>query len=95
MHYLTTFLFTTVCEASCDKGMSFVGNVIKELCELTGMERSTITPYHPMGNGITERLNHTLLNLMGTLNPNKKKDWKSHIGPFNMPTMEHVMIPLE
>ena len=36
----------------------------------------------PWGNGITERLNHTLLNLMGTLNPNKKKDWKSHIGPL-------------
>ena len=61
-----------------DKGMSFVGSVIKELCELTGMERSTTTPYHPMGNGITERLNHTLLNLMGALNPNKKRLEVSH-----------------
>ena len=38
--------------------------------------------YHPMRNGITEQFNSTLLNMMGTLEPVKKLDWKSHIGPL-------------
>ena len=63
-----------------DCGKSFVCHVIEELCKITGIERSTTTPYHPMGNGITERFNQTILNLLGTLEPKKKKDWKSHVG---------------
>ena len=33
-----------------------------------------------MGNGITERFNQTILNLLGTLESKKKKDWKSYVG---------------
>ena len=35
-----------------------------------------------MGKGIAERFNSTLLNMLGTLEPIKKLDWKSHIGPL-------------
>ena len=31
------------------------------------------------GNGITERFNRTLLNMLGTLDSNQNKDWKSHV----------------
>jgi hypothetical protein len=40
---------------------------------------SRTTPYHPMGNGMTERFNRTLLNMLGILDSNQKKDWKSHV----------------
>ena len=33
-----------------------------------------------MGNGIAERFNSTLINMLGTLESNQKVDWKSHIG---------------
>jgi hypothetical protein len=39
----------------------------------------TSTLYHTMGNGMTERFNRTLLNILGTLDFNQKKDWKSHV----------------
>ena len=53
-----------------------------ELCKITGIEKSRTTSYLPMGNGLCERFNITLLNHLGTLEPDKKKDWKSCISPL-------------
>ena len=56
--------------------------MIKELCSLTGVEKSRTTPCHPMGNGMVEWFNQTLLNMLGTLNNHKKEDWKSYVAPL-------------
>lgn len=42
-----------------DQGASFESELIAELLELAGIDKSRITPYHPMGNGGTERFNRT------------------------------------
>jgi hypothetical protein len=65
-----------------DQGQCFESNIIKELCRLAGIEKSHTTPYHPMGNGMTERFNRTLLNMLGTLSEDQKKDWKQYIKPL-------------
>ncbi len=65
-----------------DQGANFQSAVIKELCRLSGMEKSRTTPYHPMGNRITERMNKTLLDMLGTLDPGRKHDWKAQVAPF-------------
>jgi transposase InsO family protein len=65
-----------------DQGANFMSHLIKELCTLTGTKKSRTTPYHSMGNGMTERFNRTLLEMLGTLEPEKKKNWKAHVGPL-------------
>ena len=65
-----------------DQGRNFESSVIRELCSLAGVEKSRTTPYHPMGNGMVERFNQTLLNMLGTLENHKKEDWKSYVAPL-------------
>ena len=65
-----------------DQGRNFESEVIKELCSIANVEKSRTTPYHPMGNGIQERFNRTLLNMLGTLEDDQKTDWKSYVPPL-------------
>ena len=65
-----------------DQGANFEGKLIKELCNITGMTKSRTTPYHPAGNGMTEKFNRTLLDMLGTIEPAKKSDWKSYVSPI-------------
>lgn len=62
-----------------DQGANFQSEIIKELCELTDTKKSRTTAYHPMGNGIPERFNRTLLDMLGTLETTQKTDWKKYI----------------
>ena len=76
-----------VCPAKLhsDKGANFESKVIRKLCNIAGIQKSRTTPYHPMGNGMVERFNRTLLNMLGTMSEKQKSDWKSHV-----PTLTHA-----
>jgi len=65
-----------------DQGANFEGKVVKHLCELLGTAKSRTTPYHPQGDGITERFNRTLLSMLSTLEENEKRNWKDHVAPL-------------
>ncbi len=62
-----------------DMGGSFEAKVVRSLCDAHGIHKSRTTPYHPESDGITERYNRTLLNMLRTLDNSQKDDWKSHV----------------
>ena len=51
-----------------NQGHDFEGKVIKSLCQFPGIRKLWATPYHPQGNGQTERFNKTLLSGLHTAN---------------------------
>ena len=63
-----------------DQGANFESKVIRELCQLLGVQKSRTTPYHAMGNGSCERFNQTVIRMLGTLPSEKKRNWPKHIG---------------
>ena len=68
-----------------DQGCNFESELLANLCEVAGVQKLRTTPYHPQTNGQCERFNSTLLNMLGTLTPEQKKDWKTYV-----PAMVHA-----
>ncbi|XP_055004473.1 uncharacterized protein LOC129407440 [Boleophthalmus pectinirostris] len=62
-----------------DQGRNFESTIVKELCKCVGITKTHTTPYHPQGNGTTERYNRTLMNMLGTLEPHQKPRWHEHV----------------
>ena len=50
-----------------DQGREFVNAVLEGLTELLQFKHMKTTPYHPQANGIIERANATLINILRTL----------------------------
>ncbi|KAK7159830.1 hypothetical protein R3I94_005997 [Phoxinus phoxinus] len=64
-----------------DQGPDFESRTIKELCHVAGIHKIRTTPYHPRGNPV-ERFNRTLLQMLGTLENEKKSRWKEFVKPL-------------
>ena len=61
-----------------DQGRNFESYILSELCKAFGVTKSHTTPYHPMGDGLVERMNRSLLNLLRAL-VKTKSDWEEHV----------------
>ncbi|KAI5616605.1 hypothetical protein C0J50_23850, partial [Silurus asotus] len=58
-----------------NQGANFESELIAELLHLAGVDKSRTSPYHPMGNGGTERFNRTLGSMLTSLPPESKQKW--------------------
>ena len=68
-----------------DQGHNFESKLIANLCQVAGTQKLRTSPYHPQTSGQYEQFNNTLLNMLGTLTPEQKKDWKTYV-----PAMVHA-----
>ena len=62
-----------------DQGKDFESSVVRELCELAGVQKLRTTPYHPETNGQCECFNQMLINMIGTLPTHAKKNWQEWV----------------
>lgn len=63
-----------------DQARDFESRLVHEVLSTLGVEKSRTMPYHPQGDPQPERFNRTLLDMLGTLEPDGKKKWSQHIG---------------
>ena len=47
-----------------DQGSEFVNRVMKDLCDYWGIVRTTTSPYYPQSNGLVERMNKNIKNIL-------------------------------
>ena len=61
-----------------DQGKAFTGHVITHLCELYGVQKLRTSPYHAQTNGQVERMNQTIICMIGKLE-DRKACWSEHL----------------
>ena len=63
-----------------EQGWNFESQLVADLCMLVGMQKVWTSPYHLQTNSQSERFNSTLIGMLGMPLPEKKSEWKNHIG---------------
>ena len=58
-----------------DQGRNFESKLIKELCQMLGIKKTRTTPYHPQSDGMVERFNRTLLNMLSIVVGEDEMSW--------------------
>ena len=62
-----------------DQGKAFTGHVITHLYELYGVQKLRTSPYHTQTNGQVERMNQTIICMIGKLEEDRKACWSEHL----------------
>ena len=63
-----------------DQGANFDSKLIKELCMMLGIKKTRTTAYHPQSDGLVERLNRTLLDLLSLNAIDVQESWDVQLG---------------
>ena len=61
------FVNVFVCVAEflhTDQGKNFESALMKEICQLLGLKKTQTTPYHLQSDGLVERFNRTVLDML-------------------------------
>ncbi|UYV84620.1 hypothetical protein LAZ67_X002854, partial [Cordylochernes scorpioides] len=64
-----------------DRGTNFMSQIIKEINNLSGISHLKTTAYHPQINGLTERINKTLTDMLSMYVDVEQKNW-DEVLPF-------------
>ena len=62
-----------------DQGANFCGTVFKEMCRLLGIDKTQTSPGWPAGNGVCERVNRVILDMLARYLDQNHRAWKEHL----------------
>jgi len=62
-----------------DQGRQFESKLIIEICRLLNIEKTRTPLYHPQSDGLVERLNRTLLDILSTCAKDCPFEWENYI----------------
>ena len=69
-------------EMLTDCGSQFTAEVMKEVSRLLSLQLLTTTPYHPICNGLIERFQMTLKQMLRRMCAERPKDWDKYLPAF-------------
>ena len=72
-------LFGAPAYLASDQGKAFTGHLITHLCELYGVHKLRTSPYHAPDQRQVERMNQTIIRMIGKLAEDKKARWSEHL----------------
>ena len=64
-----------------DQGRNFVSKVLEIMCQTLGIKQKFASPYHPQTNGLCERLNNTIKQMLSMYVDSMRDDWDTFL-PF-------------
>ena len=62
-------------EILSDQGTNFMSSLISELCRLLSIRKLSTIPHHPQANGLVERFNGTLKQMLQIFAQNEPGKW--------------------
>ncbi|KRX22547.1 Retrovirus-related Pol polyprotein from transposon, partial [Trichinella nelsoni] len=62
-----------------DQGRNFESELVKEVCQLFGVTKTRATAYHPQSDGLVERMNRTLLDMLAKASIDHPEDWDVYL----------------
>lgn len=62
-----------------DRGTNFESHLFKEMCQIMGIDKTRTTAYRPQSDGMIERANQTIENMLRNFVSNNQTDWDEYI----------------
>lgn len=68
--------FTTPKTLLSDNGLEFRNGIVKSICNMYNIQQTFITAYHPASNGLVERMNRSVLNVLRHVTKTLDNAWE-------------------
>ena len=66
-------------ELLSDRGMTFLSHLMEDIYKLMGIHKVSTTAYHPQTDGLVERFNRTLTDMLAKTVDKSGRDWDRHL----------------
>ncbi len=62
-----------------DRGTNFLSDLIRSVCDILGVEKINASGYHPQTDGLVEKFNSTLVNMVAKCCEVQEHSWDEHL----------------